>query len=123
MGRKYVLLDDYDGKELPDDTQPVNLSLGRTTYALYLSEKNHGKLMEVLDPFIKDAETTRTTTASAPKATAKADKDKLKRVRAWAQETGYKFKGADGEERTLGDRGRIPEEVVSAYEAANPEDA
>lgn len=114
------LLDDYDGKALPEDTKPVNLSLGRTTYALYLSEDNHGKLLEALEPFIKDAETV-STTAGAPraaKAADDADKAAKAAARKWAVETGYKFKGADGEERTLGDRGRIPDVVMKAWETA-----
>ncbi len=119
MARKVVLVDDYDGKELPEDTQPVNLSLGRTTYNLYLSEGNHGKLMEALEPFIKDAETTASAPASAPRvSTAKADRDHLKQVRAWAIANKVTYKGADGEERTLGDRGRIPQELIDAYEEA-----
>jgi hypothetical protein len=118
MGRRYVLLDDYDGKELPDDTAPVSLSLGRTTYNLFLSEANHGKLLEALEPFIKDAEKAGTQQRSTSPAKS-TDKDKLKAVREWAQSTGYKYTNAKGEETTLGDRGRIPQEVVDAYDAAN----
>lgn len=116
MGRKTVLVDDLDGKELPDGTAPVTLSLGRTTYNLYLSEKNHGKLLEALNPFIENAETT---TATRTAARAGSDKDKLKKVREWAQATGYSYKNAKGEDVTLGDRGRIPQEVVDAYDAAH----
>lgn len=120
MGKRYVLVDDYDGKELPEDTQPVQLSLGRTTYNLYLSEDNHGKLLEVLDPFIKDAETASSTTTTVTRTTRSgSDKEKLKQVRAWAQSTNFKYKNAKGEEVTLGDRGRIPQEVIDAYEKAN----
>ena len=124
MGKKYVLVDDYDGKELPEDTSPVSLSLGRTTYNLYLSDKNHGKLLEVLEPFIKDAETSKVsaiTSRGQAKALSAAgyDKEKLKKVREWAKATGYTYTNAKGEETTLGDRGRIPEEVIKAYEDAN----
>jgi hypothetical protein len=124
MGKRYVLVDDYDGKELPEDTAPVSLSLGRTTYNLYLSEDNHGKLLETLEPFIKDAETAKPSGSDrAPRNTTSgggtADKEKLKAVRAWAQSTGFKYKNAKGEDVTLGDRGRIPAEVVKAYEEAN----
>lgn len=122
MGKKYVLVDDYDGKELPDDTQPVQLSLGRTTYSLYLSEDNHGTLLELLEPFIKDAETVSSGPASrtpARSSSGSADKEKMKKVREWAQATGFTFKNAAGESKTLGDRGRIPDEVVAAYDAAN----
>lgn len=118
MGKKYVLVDDYDGKELPDDTSPVRLSLGRTTYDLYLSEDNHGRLLEVLNPFIEGAETS-SSTAAARTPRGGSDKEKLKKVREWAQATKFTYKNAKGDEVTLGDRGRIPQEVIDAYDKAN----
>lgn len=119
MGRKTVLLDDLDGTELPDDTQPIHLSLGRTTYAVYLNEKNHEKLLKAVQPFIENAETVSASrTPAAPKA-SNTDKERNAKVRAWAQSTGFKFKNAAGEETALGDRGRIPQEVYDAYDAAN----
>jgi hypothetical protein len=120
MGRKTVLLDDFDGKELPDETSPVRLSLGRTTYNLYLSEKNHGKLLETLEPFVKDAETQKssvTLTPSSGKPSA-ADKEDQKNARAWAIASGFKYTNAAGEEKTLGDRGRIPDAVMEGWKAA-----
>lgn len=112
------LTDDYDGKPLPDDTKPVTLSLNRTTYSLYLSDKNHGKLLDLLNPFIEGAETT-TATPVRPSGVSNSDKERNKNVRAWAQSSGFKFKNAAGEETTLGDRGRIPQEVYDAYDKAN----
>lgn len=122
MGKRYVLVDDFDGKELPEDTDPVHLSLGRTTYALYLSEKNHGKLLEALNPFIESAETVATNRVSATRSSSTAssgDKEKLKKVREWAIASNYEYTNAKGERTTLGDRGRIPAEVIEAYEKAN----
>lgn len=122
MGRRFVLVDDYDGKELPDDTAPVRLSLGRTTYNLYLSETNHGKLLEALNPFLEGAETTDARTAPTPRASKSAathDKERMKAIRQWAQENKVKFTNAKGEETTLGDRGRIPQEVIDAYDKAH----
>lgn len=121
MGRKTVLVDDLDGTELPEDTAPITLSLGRSTYNLYLSDKNHGKLMDALTPFIENAEAVNTSARIGRSAAAQglANKDKLKKVREWAQSTGYKYKNAKGEEVTLGDRGRIPQEVIDAYDEAN----
>lgn len=118
MGKKYVLVDDFDGKELDENTKPVSLSLGRTTYNIYLSETNHGKLLKALEPFIANAETSSSTAASRSGGKS-ADKERNKAVRAWAQATKFKFVGADGTERTLGDRGQIPQEVFDAYDAAN----
>ena len=51
-----VLYDDYDGKELPADTEPVSLSLGGQRYRLYLSPENEGRLRDFLADFTKDAE-------------------------------------------------------------------
>lgn len=120
MGRKTVLVDDLDGSELPEDTAPIRLSLGRTTYDLYLSEKNHGKLMEAVGPFIENAETSSTPTApKSSGAKPAADKERLAKIRTWAQSSGFKYKNAAGEEVTLGDRGRIPDAVVQAYDEAN----
>lgn len=120
MGRRFVLVDDFDGKELPDDTQPVNLSMGRTTYQLYLSETNHGKLLKALEPFIKDAETTAThaAPARASKSADKHDKERMKAIREWAREKKIKYKNAQGEEVTLGERGRIPQEIIDQYDQA-----
>lgn len=122
MGRKTVLVDDLDGTELPEDTQPIRLSLGRTTYNLYLSEKNHEKLLEAVTPYIENAETVTGTTSASSRtsSTTKAsDKERNAKVREWAQSTGFKFTNAAGEEVTLGDRGRIPEAVFKAYDEAN----
>ena len=49
------LKDDLDGQELPAGTEPVRLSLGDTTYRLHLSEENHGKLLQALEPFTANA--------------------------------------------------------------------
>lgn len=120
-----VLTDDFDGKELPEDTSPVTLSLGRTTYSLYLSDKNHGKLMDALTPFITDAETISATAAARParKAAASGTSSTVDTygfptadVRKWAQETGYK---QSGNGKAVGDKGRIPQDVYDAYKAAN----
>ena len=42
-------------------------------------------------------------------ATAKPDKNQLGAVRAWARENGHK----------VSDRGRVSQEVLDAYKAAN----
>ena len=56
MGRETHLTDDFDGQELPAGTEPVRLSLGDTTYRIHLSEENHRKLREALEPFTANAE-------------------------------------------------------------------
>lgn len=125
MARKTVLLDDFDGSPLPDDTQPVRVSIGSRAYNLYLSEENWAKFEAAVAPFIEGAEsatesqrTQTLRTAATSTRTSKAEKDRLKKVREWARTTGFKYRGADGQMRTLGERGRIPDEVIKAWEEA-----
>jgi len=113
MGRRTVLIDDYSGDELPDTTAPLRLSLGRKTYNLYLSDKSLEALYGALEPFTKDAETA--TASAAPTTNSKADKERTSAIRAWAQAN--KVKQPNG--KPLGDRGRIPQEIIDAYDAAN----
>lgn len=125
MGRKTVLLDDLDGTELPDDTQPIYLSLGRTKYALYLTESNHDKLLKAVGPFIENAETVANTPSSSTPASSKAsdaDRERNAKIRHWAIDTGFKYENAKGEMVTLGDRGRIPDVVAKAWEDAGSPD-
>lgn len=112
MGKRTVLVDDYDGKELPSDTTPLRLALGRRAYSLYLSEKSLEALYAALEPFTKDAESD---TTAAPKASQKVSRERTAAVRAWAQAN--KVLQPNG--KPLGDRGRIPDEIFAAYDADN----
>ena len=47
---------------------------------------------------------------ATPAARSTADRERLKAIREWARSNGYP---------DLGDRGRIPQAIVSAYEAAH----
>lgn len=52
MGIKTVYIDDFDGKELPDSTEPFHLAVGEDQYTLYLSEDNITALETAVEPFI-----------------------------------------------------------------------
>jgi O-methyltransferase involved in polyketide biosynthesis len=121
--QRVVITDDFDGKELSDDTKPMRLSVAGWTYDLYLSDKNQEALMKAVKPFTENAELVEDAAQrrrrSVDSSNNSANKEKMKKVREWAQATGFKFKDAQGNEKTLGDRGRIPDEVVAAYDAAN----
>lgn len=112
MGRRYVLVDDYDGKELDSDTKPTRVSIGRKAWNLYLSDDNLGKLYEALEPFTKDAEQD-SGSQSAPKPTS--DRARTRAIREWAQAQGIKQPNG----KPLGDRGRIPKEIEDAYDEAH----
>ena len=124
MARKTVLLDDYDGTELPDETKPLRVVIGDAAYDVYLSEENSAKFEEAVEPFINTAErvsqsSNRTQTVRAAASGSKAaDRERNRKAREWARSTGFEYPGADGKMRTLGERGRVPEEVIKAWEEA-----
>lgn len=133
MGRKYVLVDDLDGTELPDDTTPLRLTLGRTTYSLYLSDDNHAKLLEAVGPFIENADSESATT-TAVKSAAKSAKggaddqwsaEDKRAARYWGIETGFEYpdsrkKNKDGTPamKKVPERARLAREVLEAWEQA-----
>lgn len=120
MARRTVLLDDFDGKELPDDTQALRVVVGDAAYDVYLSEDNSAKFEKAIEPFLNTAEraaprTQAVRSASTPKT---ADRERNKAARIWARQTGFEYAGADGQMRTLGERGRVPDVVIQAWEEA-----
>lgn len=106
---RLVLTDDFDGSEA---AETVRFSLDQGTYELELSTENAEKLRETFAPFVAKARRVanpgaRGRRAGAGAANAGPKRDTAK-IREWAQKNGYQ----------LGDRGRIPLEIVQAYEAA-----
>jgi hypothetical protein len=100
MARKTIeiLIDDYTGEEIaPDDHRRVKLAYKGRDHQLDLSTESAAALDAALAPFIGKS-------AAAPKRASKGDKAA---IRAWARRQGH----------TLGDRGRIPAEIESAYDA------
>jgi hypothetical protein len=57
------ILDDLDGTELPDGTEPTRFSLAGTDYELDLGEENREKLRAALAPFVEAAREVRPATA------------------------------------------------------------
>lgn len=107
---RLVLTDDFDGSEA---AETVRFSLDQGTYELELSTENANALRETLAPYIAKARRvanpgSRNRRAGSAAAAAGPKRDTAK-IREWAQNNGYQ----------LGDRGRIPLEIVHAYEAAN----
>lgn len=109
MGRKYVLVDDLTGDELPDDTTPLRVTVGRRSYTLYLSDTSLGKFNDALAPFVENADSEAN---KQPAANNKPDRERTRAVREWAQAEGIKQPNG----KPLGDRGRIPQEIIDAYD-------
>lgn len=100
-----VLVDDLDGSEA---TETVAFSIDGTSYEIDLSAANAAKLRDAFAAYVGHARKVgarrgngrRSSTAAGPSA---------KDVRAWARANGT----------NLPDRGRIPGDVLAAYNAAH----
>ncbi len=97
-----ILTDDLDGSA---DAQPVTFAFQGVEYSIDLGDSNFAKLNDALAPFIAKAERTsrrrKTKASTGPKVDTTA-------VRVWARDNGHQ----------VSDRGRIPAEIMAAYEAA-----
>lgn len=100
-----ALQDDLDGS-VADET--VRFGLGGSEYEIDLSEKNASTFREQLAPFIEHARKAGRKQAGRPTRTA-ASRRRSAEIRTWAKSQGI----------SVSDRGRIPADVVSRYEAAS----
>jgi hypothetical protein len=96
-----LLVDDLDGS--PADHADFPFALDGKQYEIDLSAENQARLLEAVAPFIAAAR--RTGRGRQPVKPAKRSKDTPK-IRAWARENNW----------DIADRGRIPAEVLEAYE-------
>lgn len=100
-----VFEDDLDGSSA-DVT--LSFALDGTSYEIDLSDANAQRMREVFQPYVE---------AAKPVAKAKVQKRSAGRpsgdspavVRAWAKANGYE----------VNERGRIPSNVIAAYQAAH----
>jgi hypothetical protein len=111
------LIDDRDGSAA-DET--VDFGLDGITYQIDLNEKNAAELRELLLPYTAAARRTgpggiarlrvEGVAGSRPARPARstADRERLTAIRQWGKANGY----------TISDRGRIPQDVVDAFDAA-----
>ncbi len=105
------LLDDVDGSEAEST---VEFSLDGVNYAIDLSHENAAELRESLATYTANARRTGGRKRRGGKArTGKAapntaDRERNQAIREWAREQGMQ----------VSDRGRIPAEIVEAYDKA-----
>lgn len=101
------LLDDIDGTEA---AETVSFGLDGTAYEIDLNEKNAAALRKALSKFVPNArKVSKNRPQAAGRKSSQASKNPPKLVREWAKSNGY----------TVPDRGRIPEDVQAAYDAAH----
>ena len=112
MARKIVhqLIDDVDGAVLEACTgSTVHFALEGVAYEIDLSESNAAQLRAALAPYVRAARRLpRGAGVSVPASRAQRRQD-LAAVRAWARERGHE----------ISDRGRVPVDVLEAYDAAH----
>lgn len=114
MARQVIttLIDDLDGNKAD---RTVEFSLDGVSYTIDLSEANAGKLRKALDPFISAgtrlgrAGSGRIPSRGAAPVRTTGSRDENRSIREWAIRNGHK----------ISERGRIPQEVSSAYRAAH----
>lgn len=103
---RVVLTDDIDGTE---GAETIEFSLAGKAYSIDLNEANARKLEDALEPFIAKAEKVSARGRARGASPRKAASSNTAAIRAWAKSNGYK----------VSERGRIPADVVAAYEAAH----
>ena len=108
-------VDDIDGSEA---SGPVDFSLDGKDYTIDLSDSNAARLRDALASFVASARRAsgtgrRRLTSSSPQRSASGrSREETQEIRAALRELGYSVK----------DRGRIPAELLAAYEARTPAD-
>jgi hypothetical protein len=122
MAQKVLVqfVDDLDGS-VSDDVSTVTFALDGVSYEIDLREANANKLRDSLEDYVASARRVggrikRSTTPAAPvaasapaKASDARSKEQTKAIREWARKNGH----------DLADRGRIPANVIEAFEAAH----
>jgi hypothetical protein len=100
-----TLVDDVDGSAADEN---VSFSLEGRQYQLDLSKKNAAKLRDALAPFVASARRGGGRGRSKMTQRPTADRERTTAIREWARQHGHK----------VADRGRIPADVIEAYEKA-----
>jgi hypothetical protein len=103
-----LLTDDLDGSTIAAGKgETVQFSLDGTMYEIDLTTKNAAGLRKVLQPYIGAGRRHRNDRAASAKRTKVGPDPKT--VKQWARANGYEVK----------DRGRVSNEIMAAFEAAN----
>jgi len=108
-----IFRDDFTGEK---GATTVAFSFDGKDYEIELVEENRQKFADALDPYIQVARVAQAAKApvSAPKpandpATRRAAAERVAAIREWAKEQGME----------VSDRGRLPFDVIEAYEKAH----
>lgn len=108
MAKRYLLSDDIDGST--EDIETVKFGLDGMHYEIDLSAENRQKLADELAPYItagrrEDRRTAPPRKSSGPRPANQT----VPEIRRWAKDNGF----------SVPDRGRLPKDVVAAWEVAH----
>jgi hypothetical protein len=104
------LVDDLDGTTA-DDITTVTFGLDGVNYEIDLTNNNATKLRDQLEDFVGAARRIggRVKRGTSLGVKPAANREQSKAIRDWARQNGYE----------LSDRGRIPSNVIEAFETAH----
>jgi hypothetical protein len=119
MAQKVLVqfVDDLDGS-VGEDVSTVSFALDGVSYEIDLRDANANKLRDSLEDYVASARrvggrvkraVATTATAAPAKASDARSKEQTKAIREWARKNGH----------DLADRGRIPANVIAAFEASH----
>ncbi len=101
------LIDDLSGREIPSGKgETVTFSLDGKSYEIDLTAKNATVLRKALQPYVDAGRPIRGSRRRPIRTKVSAD---TRTVKEWARANGYQVR----------DRGRVPNEILAAFEAAN----
>jgi hypothetical protein len=121
MSQKTIvqLIDDLDGEQA---AETITFGLDGAQYEIDLSEENAAALRDVLATYIAHARravrsnsraASGNGSASTPprraRSATRTDREQTAQIREWARSNGYK----------VGEKGRIPADILGAWEAAH----
>ena len=111
MARKiqYILVSDLSGEELGESGQTIKFGFLGVDYELDVSQEEADEFAGVMDRYIKAARRTGGRRQAGGRSNGGTDRAKLVKIREWARANDMK----------VSSRGRIAQDVIDAYEAAN----
>lgn len=110
------VIDDLDGTDITDaGGETIDFAFRGVSYRIDLSPRNVAKFEKALNPYLEAAaKATNEDSPGKDRSSRRRNSDPHKKpdssaVRAWAADNGY----------SVSARGRIPSDIVGAYEEAN----
>lgn len=107
MAKKVVYMDDLD-ENVEADAGTVTFAFDGSHYEIDLSAKNKAKLQALLGPYVNAARRAGRSSTTKKSSGGGYSSEHLQAVRDWGRRNGY----------TVSDKGRVPAEVMLAFEQA-----